>query len=293
MGSAPETGLAQYVATGAYTGDVVPAAVTRPGLVNGGTFVPGPSAPVHRRSVGGTDSVKGAMLEPSGTIEMLPVDITALDYALRGATVTTALNKQQVDLAIGTVLHTHLQAKWNRLRLASSIGDPLAATLEYMAIDYDGTGVVADPAALSQSHWEWFEATLTLGGTGYGAQSFDIDLSNNLQYATDMDGAAADARRLPKYLVEGDETIAMTTGLNNLIPEATLKGMDDDLTEFEFVSVFYNGEVADNTLTITLAGNVIASWEIPVQGEADIVEYSYGFETQSNGNKLSLALSTV
>lgn len=262
------------------------------GLVTGGTLN-GAVPPVHRRGQGGIDRRAGAFFTPGGTVNFIPTEDIGTFIQTTGGKVKRAATGYPCSALptfalkyIGESVKEYTGCKVQQIELSASMGDPLAATLEFM-----GTGLAASTgtAGTPGQHWEWFDATVTLESVAYSVEGFSATLENALTPSSDLDGFGVGvAHRLPKRVFEGDESVRLQLRTKNEIPLATLGNVADDIvTNLTFVATFTNA--AAGTLVITADNLCIAGDETPMEGEDGIVVYSYSFEGATNGNSLTIA----
>lgn len=268
------------------------------GIVTGGS-VRDADQVQHRRGAGGIDVPRGTFYTPGVNVTYLPVGATAQSLVYmtdtgsllrRGAgtwplTNCTNLTPFYVRYGMngtagGTFYLDYANCKVNSFSLDAAVDSPLSATLDILSASNIAESSNAPPSmALSGENWEWYHGSVSLNGGTYVVQSFSVSLENGLIPLSDLDSPGyTGGRRVPKRMLEGDETCRITVTTANRIP-ISVRGNTDELTDnLTFFAQFTNAD--SKVLTISASNLINSSGEHPVEAAGGVVMYQYGFEAK-------------
>lgn len=269
-----------------------------PGIVTGGE-VRDADAVQHRRGAGGIDIPRGTFFTPSATINFLPIgtatnsvafitDATGLIRRANGAWPLTACSNLttfyvrygMTGTASGTFTLDLANCKAQSLTLECAVDAPLSATLEVLSASNLAEGATAPTAmTVTGNPWEWYHGSLNFNGTAYVVQNFSVTIENGLMPLSDLDAPGyTGGRRVPKRMVEGDETIRLNIGTANRIPVSVRSNSDELVDTLTFFAKFTNED--SKVLTISVSNLINASGGHPVVADSGITIYNYTFEAK-------------
>lgn len=269
----PDTGLLQHLDYGTATtvnttvGKAVSASLGKD------------SGLVHRQGVGAQDAIVGGKLAPGGSAEFNIQAGTLINYAIRSGTTTPALTA--LTFAGGAVGDARQQTgcKLNTLGLSCSIGEPLNASISWLALT-DAAYTAAAIAYEAGITFEWFTGVVTVGGTAWNTTSFGIDLNNNLEHLYYMDSAPTNSMRFPKAIKIGSSSLTVRCDMLTR-PGSTMHTdiFGDTLAQnTSAVFVLKGGTSGTQTLTLTCSNLARKSFTIPIVVGGALVGYSMDFE---------------
>jgi hypothetical protein len=283
----PETGLNQFLDWG--TATTISACV---GKVTGGSLNHD-SALVHREGIGAQDGIVGGPVVPGGTADVIVQDATLLGYAKRAS--LTAPSMTALCFAGGYAGEGRKQtgAYINTMRLSCSVGEPLTASIEWIALT-DADYATAQKAYLTGSTFEWFAGTASIGGsTSLECQSFEFNLNNNLEPVYSLDAKTTNQMRWPDSVKIGSQEV--TLNVDCLIRPSTTAIADifGDTLGIATTCVFtlVGGTSGTQTITLTVTTLSRKSAPIPFVIGGGLVTYSLSYEAPKDSACYTLGVA--
>lgn len=252
------------------------------GLVTG-VETPDSTGGEHIDGLGGESEVIGGLVSPEFTIDFLPCDESILPFAFRGREGYPCSAVQQWFAKLGVDRdYVYARCKVATLVLAVEVGKPLSATATVRA-ESRSPGPLARPTMLERGRpFLWYgSGAVTLNGEPYTTQGWQLTVANDPSPDTDLDGGATGALRLPKRLLEGDESVSLDLLVKGTIPESVLGPYDDRLP----VDLAWSTSIASargDLLSFSVGGlaQFRASRRAEPGGRAQV--YRYSFEAARN-----------
>jgi hypothetical protein len=282
----PETGLNQFLDYGTTT--TISACV---GKVTGGSLN-SDSALVHREGIGAQDSIVGGPVVPGGTADVIVQDGSLLAYAKRAS--LTAPSMTSLCFAGGYAGEGRKQtgAYINTMRLSCSVGEPLTASLEWLALT-DDVYATAQKAYLAGSTFEWFTGTASIGGsTSLEVQSFEFNLNNNLEPVYSLDAKTTNQMRWPDSIKIGSQEV--TLSVDCLIRPSTVAIADifgDSLgTATTCIFTLVGGTSGTQTATLTVTNLSRKSAPLPFVTGGGLVTYALAYEAPKDASCYTLVI---
>jgi hypothetical protein len=270
----PETGLNQFLDWG--TATTVNACV---GKVTGGSLNYD-SALAHREGIGAQDSIVGGPIVPGGSMDVIVQDASLLAYAKRASVTAPTMTALCFAGGYSGAGRKQTGAYINTMRLACSVGEPLTASIEWLALT-DEAYATAQQTYLTGSTFEWFTGTASVGGsTTLEVQSFELNINNNLEPIYSLDAKTTNQMRWPDSIKIGSQEI--TLNVDCLIHPSTVAIADifGDTLGIATTCVFtlVGGTAGTQTATLTVTTLSRKTSPIPFVVGGGLVTYALSYE---------------
>jgi hypothetical protein len=145
----------------------------------------------------------------------------------------------------------HEDCYLRRVKLSCSVGKPVMVEYEWIALlETEKTTIASAVAKSTNTPVMWHNGDVDISGSGYKAQSWELELVNEIVAQTSQDTKAAGVQRLPEWIDPGNfvANISVTTRTN--------PGLDfsaDFPAVFEFAFTGLDNETSAKTLNIDCA----------------------------------------
>lgn len=203
----------------------------------------------HAAGIGGQDDVIGQMLEPMTTLETF-VQSTLPALAKRSAINGLPQSFGAIDLGVpGVVMSSQEECYLNSVKLSCEKGGALKASYEFLGLSHTASALATSATKKAKGLiYEWFAATVLLGGSAYKSNSFESSLENGLKLHTSMDAGTSGSLRQPEAITPGDQKVTLRAEFQAPV---NLGITDDRPATFAFVAKFANssGDVRTHTVT--------------------------------------------
>jgi hypothetical protein len=281
----PDTGLEQFLDWGTAT-----TVNTSVGKVTGGSLA-WDSALAHREGIGAQDAIVGGPIVLGGSFDVILQSEAILAYAFRSG--YTAPTMTALCVAGGTTGAGRKQtgAYINTLTLRQAVGEPLTASIEWLALTDEAytTAPVAYPSDLS---WEWYSThDLTIDGQTLECTSFEITLNNNLEPIYTLDASTASQARWPDSIKIGSQEVSASFDVLTRPGNTTIADIIADTLTSDNGAVMHvqGGTSGTDQLAITLTNLARVSTSEPFTIGGDLVTYNIAFEAKKNADVISWA----
>lgn len=193
-----------------------------------------------------------------------------IQNALRSAGVLPALKFKAGTDAVNLL---HENAYINTLRVRGSVNSPLEATLDYLAVTETETASGITGVALGSNLLPFGGASVTVGGSAFKCQDFEIQVNNNIEDYFTLDAKGSNVKRLPTGITLGAEEIAFRARFL----EKHTWDVDEDAPAFTIAAiVIYTDGV--NSVTFTFSNLARrGNRELPIKTASDLVDWDYEF----------------
>jgi hypothetical protein len=275
------TGLSQFFDWGASS------ITTSGGKVTGGDMPLDPQL-ADREGIGAQAALVGGPLKPGGNVSMMVQQETValLAYALRGSYTTPTLTSFIVAGGLQGNGRTQTGCLVNKLTLKCSIGEPLTADIEWLALT-DAAYTSARQTVLTTATYEWFQGTCTLNTENLLMQSFEITVNNNLEHLYSLDANSTNSMRYPDSIKVGSSEI---TGSFDVLTRPGTTAAADTLADTVATNIAASCAVkAANTVTIALANCSRSSISEPFERADGLVTYRVGLRAPKNTAALTIS----
>lgn len=240
----------------------------------------------HAAGIGGQDDVIGQMLEPMTTLETF-VQSTLPALAKRSAVNALPQSFGAVDLGVpGVDMDSQEDCYLNSVKLSCEKGGALKASYEFLGLAHTASAItVAISKKAKKLIYEWFAATILIGGSANGCNSFESSLENGLKLHTSMDSGTAGSLRQPDAITPGDQKVTLRAEFQTPVD----LGLTADRPQtFAFVAAFANasGDVRTHTVTnlhptsapVKVAtGEDDITWEVELEADLnDLNAWAFG-----------------
>ena len=282
-----ETGLCQFLDWGAST--TISASM---GKVTGGSLTYD-SAVTHREGIGAQDSMVGGPIPLGGSADVILQSEAIIAYALRSAYTCPTLT--DFCIAGGKLADARKQTgcKINTLGLSCSIGEPLSASIEWLATG-DAAYATAAQAYDAEYTWEWFTATANVAAnSALQVQSFEISLNNNCEHIWTLDTATETQQRLPDAIKVGSQEVTVSVEALVMQHATTPAALIQDTlaTNLTCVFTFKGGTSGTDTMTITASNLARATAGVPWTVGGGLIAYPYTFEAKKDAASLTVSVA--
>lgn len=281
-----EVGLQQFLDWGTAT-----TISTTCGKVTGGS-IDYDSALVHLEGIGAQDSIVGGPVVLGGNFTVALQSEAILAYALRSN--YTAPSLTDLCFAGGEMLdgRKHTGAKINTLGLSCSIGEPLVADIAWLATA-DAAYTDAPKAYDTESTWQWFTGTASIGSASLQCQSFDIQVNNNCEPVYYLDTSTENQRRWPDAIKIGSQEVTLSVDVLTHQPSTIIADIIADSLASNVTASFTltGGTSGTDTMTIALTNLARKTAPIPFVVGGGLVTYSMQFEAKKDASVLSITVA--
>ncbi len=268
---ANETGLLQYAS---WDEDGDTPTLVSPGLITGGEPYGEYSHPA-RHGLGGQTLPfaegfrAGCRLDVNVTNESKIL----LGYAVRASYPAGALTEILVKAGTASYDFLYRHALINSLRVSCAPEQPLAASLDIIALTEteDTTGDTVE--AIAVGLMPWGNGSITIGGSPYDCVGYELNLNNGCGYRFDLDAKSADEKRWPTSIRTGREQVTLSVQLR----EKLVFDVDADAPATNLAAVI-TGNDGTNTITFTFANlRHTGGRRMPFVNEDDDTIWPYQF----------------
>jgi len=204
---AVETGELQYL----IWDEQGEAVYTSPGLLIGGE-IRAAYDDILRRGAGGQSVFSAGPMEFRCTprVHVVNESKVLIGYAIQSAGALT-----EVVLKGGTAAYDFLleNAVINSLRVSGAPGEPVVADFDIMGKKETETAVGDAQEAIAGQLFDFYHDAVTIGGSPYKCQSFELEVNNRCRYRLDLDAKDADVKRLPTSIAVGVQEVRLRVSL--------------------------------------------------------------------------------
>ena len=262
---AVETGEIQYL----IWDEQGSAVYTSPGMIIGGE-IRAAHDDMLRRGAGGQSIFSAGPMEFRCTPRVYLVNESKV---LVGYATQTAGALTEVVLKGGTAAFDFLleNAVINSLRVSGSPGEPVVADFDFIGKKETEAAVGDTQEAIAGQLFDFYYDAVTIGGSPYKCQGFELEVNNNCRYRFDLDAKGADVKRLPTSIAVGIEEVRLRVDLL----EKLTWDVDADAPARTTAAVVVVGD-GTNSITFTFANlGFTGPRAMPfVAGDGDVV-WSY------------------
>jgi len=209
-----------------------------------------------------------ATLNLEATADSKPLILNAIRTAYRPPAITA------LKFKIGTTAVNFLleNAVINLMRCSGAPDDALAVSLDLMGLTETEAAAV-DPVALSSELLPAGGASVTVGGSPYDCEGFEITVGNACEFRYDLDAKALDSKRLPTLLKFGQERISLSVQMRDQIPWDV--DADTPVTNIAAIIIYTDGVT---TITFTFANLSHSGARVmPLERDDGVVIWPYDF----------------
>jgi hypothetical protein len=203
-------------------------------------------------------------------VEATADTVALVACALRGAGALAAVKYVGGTNAVN---FAHTGAYLNTLRARGATDEPLTCDLGFLALAETETAAAVVPVDPTSDLLAWYGADLTVDGSNYLCQGFEISVDNGCQYYGSLDAKVATTVRLPEGIVVGAEKVTVNA---DFLTQQTWD-VDDDApgTSIALVASYSLG--ADSiTFTFTDLTRT-GPRAMPFERESGLVVWRYSF----------------
>ena len=277
----PSTGISQYLEYG-----LGATADTYAGRVTGGEIRKETNL-VWRPSVGGKHAPGRsgvANIGGSATIEI--ADKTLLNYFTRASYTAPSLTALTFEGAtMGDIGYgwTQTGCYINGLNVDLAVGEPLTATIDWLALDEAANAAPSVPTQ-SATHFEWYEGECTIGGTTYKLQRLGFAASNGCQAISSIENKTTNALALPESIVVGKFTCTVTAEVLSR-PSTSMWDLHEDALPVGVGAVVQcTGVTGGHVITFTLKNLAGRSARMPYTNDDGLVVFALDLEAEPNAS---------
>lgn len=269
------TGINQFLKFG--TGAT---ATTYAGRVTGGEIA-GDSGLVWRPSVGGKAGRGYGMWRGGGRATIEVADATLLNYFQRSSWTSPAMTALTFEGGTSSAGEAFTQTGCyiNELELAMAVGDPLSATIAWLAGNEAPQAAPSIPTPAA-THWEWFQGGCTILSSTRHLQRLSISVSNGLDPLSSIETKTTNSLRLPEGFKIGYERVTFSATMLEYPGTALWQVYGDNPTAV----VTLSATVTDgtHTLTASVAAGSVSTARMPFEAEDGAVLWDISGECTPN-----------
>ena len=213
------------------------------------------------------------LLQPSGNVDFKVQSKTEIANAIRVAG-TNLLPTFDVEGGTSAGGQKHTGCKVDSLRLSAAQKDILKASLVWKGLT-SATSTYAAHSPASDVPMLWYQVAASGIPGSIEIYSFDISVSNNVDWEAPLETPTAGAARFAKYLSEGNQAVTLNLKLYNADPTDINA---DDLSAIASIAFVFTGGA--NTLTITLTNCLLENKGIPLT-EANLINHGADYKCEN------------
>jgi len=257
-----------------------------PGHIDDGSF-DNDGGLAWETGLGGVATPDNQMVAPSGSVTFRPTSSTFIAKCMR-ASWTSDLSGLILRVGTSSEAFSHDYAYCSRLSLQCSVGQRLAATMDWMATTPDAIAVPTWGAWHSGDPYHWHQGVATVNSAALNMQDFTLEVNNNLQPHSSLDSKSAGSQRLPEEITAHNETVTFSCTVQ--IPPGSnyIENWGDAPANHSASLVFTS--VAPSTMTISLANLRLRNWRQGLTRSDGVATWTLDYEGQPNAaNTVSIS----
>ncbi len=232
-----------------------------------------PSEPLEHRGIGNyKPELYPGLLQPQGNVDFKVQDKAEIAHAIRVAA-TNLLPTFDVEGGTSAGGQKHVGCKVDSLRLSAAQKDILKASLSWKGL----TSAVSSYGAHSPAvgvPLMWYQSAAVGVPGNIEVYSFDISVSNNVDWEAPIETPAAASKRFAKYLSEGNQDVTLNLKLYN---EDSTSIIADVLAAIGTISFTFTGA---STVVITLTNCLLENKGIPLT-EANLINHGADYKCEN------------
>ena len=212
------------------------------------------------------------LLQPSGSVDFKVQSKTEIAHAIRDAA-TNLLPTFDIEAGTSAGGQKHVGCKVDSLRLSAVSKDILKASLDWKGLTSAASAAAThSPADTVPLLWYEFSATGIPGSIN--PVSFDLSISNGVDWEAVLETPTAGSKRFAKYLSEGPQNVTLNLKLENA--DSTTIDADALAAIATVTLVFTKGMTV---VTVTLTNCLLESKDIPFT-EANLIGHGADYKCE-------------